>query len=544
MHGMFPRSPILAFILGLLLALTAFAPAALADGRVFRTQTADLTNVPMPDQRAAIFFDGTHETLVIESGFTGAANADANPGYAWVVPLPAVADVSEATPGTFPSLRALFSPRVEQRSYVGAGFLGVLVLSVVLVAVYAGRWRWVLLAFGLGAFVALLLPALGTARGVPSVPMASVSVLSRTNLGAREVTQVTGSADALRDWLTTQGVAISPAVSRVVDDYTRDGWVFAAITLAPELDARKTELSSPPLVFRFPTKEAIYPMRLTGADAEIPLDVELFVFTEGTAAADGFKSLASAPVSHSPSARSGPSVFVERVADAIEVSHPALVPMVGSITHATHLRGVLSPPEMTRDVRLDVGSPRTFGRVAYTRDAAFNLAIEAAIWALIVAIVVVAIWERIKADRRRLRSRLFFASCGCAAIAFVVVSVRAPTVDVAEGTGALGYVHRNLAFAAYSETSATRDVWRERMRAHAAEISEIEGVHVTEGDAPGQYQIIADKQSMAVLVWIDPVGRARYSDLAALVLDAPQAIQGESASPQPPEASPESASTP
>lgn len=519
---MLVRLPIIAFVLGVLAAQAAFAPPAFADGKVFRTQTADLTNIPMPDQRAAICFDGTHETLVIESGFTGAPNGETtgytNPGYAWVVPLPAVAEVSEATPGTFPSLRALFSPRVEQRSYVGAGFLGVLVLCVVLVAVYAGRWRWVLLAFGLGALVMLLLPALGKARGGMSVPTAAVSVLSRTNLGSREVTQVTGSADALRDWLTTQGVAISPAVSRVVDDYARDGWVFAAITLAPPRDFSSTELSSPPLTFRFPTKEAIYPMRLTGADAEIPLDVELFVFTNGTAAAGGFDALASAPVLH----QQKPDLFrwsyrIDRVTDEIEVSHAALVPMVASITHATHLRGVLSPREMTRDVRLDVGSPRTFGRVAYSRGAAFNLAIEAAIWALIVAIVVVAVWERAKVERRPLRPRLFVGSCAFAVVVFAISASLVPSVDVASGTDFVARARNDLRnVAAVPEMDGLPlDAIRQRVREEARRLaSEYDGgVVLEEGDRPGDYQLVDDGHSNLHMVWIDPVGRERRDSL-------------------------------
>lgn len=514
---MLVRLPIIAFVVGILLAVTAFAPAAFADGKVFRTQTADLTNVPMPDQRAAICFDGTHETLVIESGFTGAANGDTNPGYAWIVPLPAVAEVSEATPGTFPSLRALFSPRVEQRSYV-AGLLGVLVLFVLLVAVYVGRSGCVVLAFVAVLLAFAAFPFFGKARGAPSAPTAAVSVLSRTNLGSREVTQVAGSADALRDWLTTQGVAISPAVSRVVDDYARDGWVFAAITLAPSPTAAKTELSSPPLIFRFPTKEAIYPMRLTGADAEIPLDVELFVFTNGTGAAGGFDALASAPVLH----QQKPDLFrwpyrIDRVAEEIEVSHAALVPMVAGITHATHLRGVLSPSEMTRDVRLDVGSPRTFGRVAYSRGAAFNLAIEAAIWALIVAIVIVAVWERAKVERRPLRPRLFLGSCAFAVVVFAITASLVPSVDVADGA-------RDVERARYElrSTAATPemdglplDAIRQRVREEARRLaSEYDGgVVLEEGDRPGDYQLVDDGRSNLHMVWIDPVGRERRDSL-------------------------------
>jgi hypothetical protein len=429
------------------------------------------------------------------------------------VPLPAVAEVSEATPGTFPSLRALFSPRVEQRSYVAAGFLGVLVLCVVLTAVYAGRLRWLLLVVGLYALTILLLPVLGKARGAPTSPTAAVSVLSRTNFGARDVTQVTGSADALRNWLTTHGVAISPAVSRVVDDYARDGWVFAAITLAPELDASETELSSPPLIFRFPTREAIYPMRLTGADAEIPLDVELFVFANGTAAADGFDALASTPVLHQQNPKPYRwSYRIDRVPEEIEVSHPALVPMVADITHATHLRGVLSPRDMTRDVRIDVGAPRTFGRVAYTRGAAFNLAIEAAIWALIVAVVVVAIWERAKVERRPLRPRLFLGSCAFALAAFALTASLVPSVDVASGTDFIARARDELRYAASRPEmdGLPLDVIRERVREEAQRLAaDYDGIVLEEGDRPGDYQLIDDGHSNLDIVWIDPVGRAR-----------------------------------
>jgi len=519
---MLVRRSILTFILGVLAALLAITPAALADGKIFRTQTADLTNVPMPDQRAAICFDGTHETLVIESGFTGAPNSettgDIHHGYAWVVPLPAVAEVSEATPGTFPSLRALFSPRVEQRSYVAAGFIGVLVLFVLLVGVYVGRWGCVVLAIGGVLLVVVSLPFLGGARATISVPTADVTVLSRTNLGMREVTQVTGSADALLNWLAAQGVAISPSVSRVVDDYARDGWVFAAITMQLDSDAAKTELSSPPLVFRFPTTQAIYPMRLTGADAQIPLDVELFVFSNGTASADGFKGLASAPVLTVPNPNPfRRPYFIDRVTEEIEISHPALVPMVGGITHATHLRGVLSPSDMSRDVTLKVGSPRTFGRVAYSRDAAFNLAIEAAIWVLILAIVVVAIWERAKVERRRLRPHLFLASCVCAAAAFVVTLNVVPSVDIASGTDFVARARYELRYAASANEmdglplDQIRQHVRAEVRRHAAEYDG--GVVLEEGDRPGDYQLIDDGNSNRHFGWLDLVGRMRRDSL-------------------------------
>jgi hypothetical protein len=287
-----------------------------------------------------------------------------------------------------------------------------------------------------------------------------------------------------------------------------------------------TELSSPPLIFRFPTKEAIYPMRLTGADAEIPLDVELFVFTNGTAAAGGFDALASAPVLHQQKR----DLFrwpyrIDRVAEEIEVSHAALVPMVGGITHATHLRGVLSPRDMTRDVRLDVGAPRTFGRVAYSRDAAFNLAIEATIWALIVAIVAVAVWERAKAERRPLRPRLFLGSCVFALAAYVATLLLVPTVDVADGARDVERARYELRYtvATPEMDGLPLDAIRQRVREEARRLaSEYDGgVVLEEGDRPGDYQLVDDGHSNLHMVWIDPVGRARWDSMMVKIGKVP-----------------------
>ncbi len=63
--------------------------------------------VEIPDQRALIHFaDGT-ETLVIDSAFKGEGT-----NFAWIIPVPSVPTVEPVTTGLFPTLQALFQPRV------------------------------------------------------------------------------------------------------------------------------------------------------------------------------------------------------------------------------------------------------------------------------------------------------------------------------------------------------------------------------------------------------------------------------------------------
>ncbi|MCA9283642.1 MAG: DUF2330 domain-containing protein, partial [Phycisphaerales bacterium] len=79
------------------LALLAVAATAVADGKFFGPERA--VSPTIPDQRALIVWDLTHETLVIDT----AVNGDAT-DLAWIVPVPAVPEITEVGPGLFPTL--------------------------------------------------------------------------------------------------------------------------------------------------------------------------------------------------------------------------------------------------------------------------------------------------------------------------------------------------------------------------------------------------------------------------------------------------------
>jgi hypothetical protein len=291
--------------------------AALADGKVFPRGEFDPSQVPIPDQRAMIHWAGGVERLVIETSFAGPGT-----NFAWVVPLPAVPEIEQATPGLFPTLNRIFLPAVDlsgDRWFVGFGWfvlgswavlrrdrlasthqiwltvvafvwgmvwanhvmdfvmalLGTLVLLVVSAdlrrrrdpAAKSDLMALILLLMSLLVLAGMLLLALGPAstRGIGSGDTAGsgVEVLARTKTERFDVAVVTGTnAAVLTDWLRDRGYAASSEVAPVISNYVRQGWVFATARLIGA-EAGATN-ATPPLSFRFASAEPVYPMALTG----------------------------------------------------------------------------------------------------------------------------------------------------------------------------------------------------------------------------------------------------------------------------------------
>jgi hypothetical protein len=98
--------------------------ALFGDGKVF-PPTA-YPDVQIPDQRALIHFADGAETLVIETSFVGQGT-----NFAWVVPVPSVPKIEEASTGLFPTLQTIFHPKVIHdvtRYYLGLLIAGALVV--------------------------------------------------------------------------------------------------------------------------------------------------------------------------------------------------------------------------------------------------------------------------------------------------------------------------------------------------------------------------------------------------------------------------------
>lgn len=368
------------------LGLTLTAGPSLADGKVFARYAA----VPpaMPDQQAIIAFDAAAgvQTMAVESRFVPAATGTE---HAWVVPLPGpeAPIITQATPGLFPTTRAAFLPRVTGAGS-GAGSLFGIVIVASLLALLAARVfdeapaRFLIGAAIVVVLVGCLLPALGSARAVRPRGDGVVE-LARESLGAHDVTVIAAGEDVdsgarLRAWLIGHGFEVSASLQPILAHYASRGWVFAACRLDPSRAA--DPVAAAPLVFKFRTPRPVYPMRLTGV-GNVALDVDLFVFADGRAAAPGFEAVRCSALvpdngGRDPSGRRA----VVRADDQwpVVVGHEGLLAIGAGRTVATHLRATLSPAQQQDDVPIQLGPFVPVGGVKYTWRGAMERALDIA----------------------------------------------------------------------------------------------------------------------------------------------------------------------
>jgi hypothetical protein len=332
----------------LFMLFTAAAPALRADGIVLPQVAAPA--VTMPDQRALLVWYEKEqtETLVIESRFVGQGR-----DFAWVVPLPSKPEITPATRGTLPTLEALFRPALAPRW----GFAPVAaVLLIPLALLYLGYGAQ---SFSRGLLVTLIcvvlagitFPTVGSIGAGVGGPMVTGVSVERSTVGDYDVAVLSGeSAGGITQWLRENKFALPTAAEPVVAEHARAGGFFAAVRLRRAQDAAEPTAPAP-LVFTFKTPHPVYPMKLTGSGATGPLEVELFVFGDAQAEADGLRMMACAPVAGYES-REARGIERPDPTGALTLSHPALRELCKSTTVGTRLRGILSPAEMTRDLTI------------------------------------------------------------------------------------------------------------------------------------------------------------------------------------------------
>lgn len=379
--------------------IATLSPAK-ADGKVFAPASVP-QQVAMPDQRALLAWDNGVETLVIESAFVGEGT-----DFAWVVPLPGKPEVFPATRGTLPAAVALMQPAVADPipgawGYMvicgGLGLLslvfgrrviGVLVRSFVvligiaigsfIIAALTGSEQVWLLSFGAGCLclwplrrwlrqdtslaeiliilliagllLAMMIPTVGTVRGIAGESIPGEIIAERHTVGDHDVTLLAGvKGDGVVAWLEQNGYALSDTARKIATEHAVGGGWFAASRVTREF-TRSGRSVPAPLAFRFPTKQGVYPMRLTGADATQPLTVELITFGPSRAEAEGLKVRTVAPVRPSePEAKKGWKLTKPSTRERL-ISHPELVRWTQGARVATWMRGELSPSQMQKDM--------------------------------------------------------------------------------------------------------------------------------------------------------------------------------------------------
>jgi uncharacterized protein DUF2330 len=391
---------------------------ALADDKIF---SAFNHQASIPDQQALIAFKDGIETLAIETRFTGTGT-----DFAWVVPLPAPPEISRATTGLFPSLRAIMAPRLE----TGGGGIGLLLLMLVGLIAAVDRAKGCLtkavvaMLVGFTLVVLVLLPSLGKARGAAPVP--GVTVLDRQVVGSFETTTITGAtADPLLAWLETNGFEQPAAAKPVIAEYAARGWCFVAARL------RRTETGGTatphPLVFKFPTIAPVYPLKLTGVDSG-PVTVELYIFGAGTAAVPGFKVIRSMEVSYQ---ESKPWDYAR--VDAI--THRSVLALANGLPVATCLKGRLSPQQMAVDATITFGPPVARRATFYSRAGAWGAGFDAAMASFCVATLLLSISLAIRTRTNPSTTRPARYAAAIGLMIGVGVVAWLPTVPVTRGHG-------------------------------------------------------------------------------------------------------------
>lgn len=190
---------------------------------------------------ALVTGDGSTETVVMRLNLSTTAD-----NAALVVPTPAPATVTAASPDLFDDLGELSAARVET----------------------VRRWT---IGWGGGA------ASEGALAGVPGGTAGGPTVLRQVQLGPLEATTLSGGdLDGVQKWLQDNGYQLRPEISSGLEPYLREGWSVVAMRLTSS-----EPLNGPlaPVSLTFASDDLIYPMRMS-AQAKSPQTVVIYTLGE------------------------------------------------------------------------------------------------------------------------------------------------------------------------------------------------------------------------------------------------------------------------
>jgi len=395
-----------------LLVLVLSVPAW-ADGKMFQRAVV-ARPAETPDQRALLSYDEERhvETLVVETTVAGEGGE-----FAWVIALPAKPEIEPSTTGLFPSLAFLTAPEVVERAH--PEFLGLVILAL-------GVWgcvRWwrrplrpgvaaSLLPSSLviAIFAMLSIAPVGcgmTGKSAAAGGADGATVLDRRPVGIFDTTTLTATdAASLRGWLAEHGFAAPAEMDPVVTDLLGEGWVFVASRVRSDGGPDEVRRLHP-LAFTFPSREPVYPMRLTGVGGS-PIAVDLFVCGPRRAEADGMTvEFCDTGVAR----RSGPYF------------HDELFRRAGGRNCLTKLTGRFEAAAMAHDVAVRWNSGPEERLELYTAKAAVSRAARpAALWFGAVLLLGAIVSRSVAACAVRLFTRFDAATFGVALVVGMTVT--------------------------------------------------------------------------------------------------------------------------
>lgn len=162
---------------------------------------------------------------------------------AWILPVPARAEVKLGDPELFHALYEWTQPLVEERRRHA-------------------------------------MPGFGTTSEGTMVGARPVTVLERLDLGPFDVSNLAASdANALVEWLQENSYSFPPELAAVLQPYVEQKWYYVAVRLQTTAAGRPLEGALNPLSVTFPSDQIIYPMRAT-ALAPAAMPVTLYVLAQ------------------------------------------------------------------------------------------------------------------------------------------------------------------------------------------------------------------------------------------------------------------------
>ncbi len=285
----------LGLLMVLLPALSLSSPQALACGGTFCDSGPQAMPVDQTGENVLFVLDGGYVEAQVQILYTGDA-----PRFAWIVPMPAIPEVSV---GSQPLFSALLSGTVPTYNFTrqfescGAADGGL--------NIGTGGTA----SFGSGG-------SGGKAAG-------GVSVISQEVVGAFEVTVLqSSSAQEISDWLATNGYQSVASAPELFADYVERGFVFAAIKLTGGTGIDEIH----PLIFRYQGDEPCVPIKLTQVGAVENMGVRTFFLGDDRVYPLNYKHVELNPVRLDWSSRgSNYNVVVSRAVDSAVANGHAFV---------------------------------------------------------------------------------------------------------------------------------------------------------------------------------------------------------------------------
>ncbi len=513
----------------LILFLAGSETTVHGDGTVI-SPTAN-ARIEMPDQQALIHYAEERECLVIETRFIGPGTE-----FAWVVPLPAVPEISAVTSGLFPTLRYILRPQVIHN----VPHLYLLIVMIALpTAIYTltRRFDFILFYILLVMVLAILLPSLGssgTTATKGSTATEGVHIHNRRIVGNYEATVVSSEQpEALRLWFDQNGFYIDQSVTDIVNDYVQNGWFFATIKLIRDNDT-DTPTTPHPLAFTFPTKQAVYPLRLTGTHGG-PCAIDLYVFGGQRAQIPGFTvKECRRCVYHKNSP--GYQHTYHYGNDVIPVGHPQLSELTTGSFVVTKLSATLSPPQMTKDAYVSWRPYEPARETFYSRHSVRMILLNILVTIFCIVGILLLVLTKMRRITRRKAARRFLMAISLTVPLAIGAYFAWPKIDVHLSKMPFLFNemwHRTMVDHLKSEIAVNHsDVTLEWLKQRAEVLAHSEnspmqesfqyfdrpltnrftGGPILEEDSPGNYQIIS-KENGYQYVWYDANGFAKFEPL-------------------------------